>query len=332
MKKSVLKTSLDEEYYPISQEILSSFPKYRPAVDLYVFQEEIQSLYPLAVKEQRLTNEKIDEIAKACKEGRLFVPRSDHHIYVKHLAKQVDFVLIDSNLRDSEIKQIVVEALSMRLQALMDQTLTVVYKRLYADLMVFTEYLWRDKYNIKYFMSGLHIGEDNLIAHSINVLTVGTWLYFQTEKKPVRKTLDRIVQGLLLHDLGCIKIPPFILNKKTPRTKDELEKYHSHPRFGCLLMQKFGCTLDEINQMIMQHHERLDGSGYPNSLSGVEISDFGLLAATADAFSAMITDRPAAPRVKTREAAQALFEDQRFYAKYTGILLNAYSDGTFDNV
>lgn len=331
MKKSAPKISLDEEYYPISQEILSSFPKYRPAVDLYIFQEDIQSLYPLAVKEQRLTNEKIDEIAQACKEGRLFVPRSDHHIYVEHLSKQVDFVLIDSNLHESEIKQILVKALSTKLQELIDQPLSVVYNSLYTDLMVFTEYLWRDKDNIKHFMAELHIGEDDLISHSINVLIVGTWLYFQTEKKTTRKTLDRIVQGLFFHDLGCSKVPSFIINKKTPLKKDELEKYNSHPKLGIMLVQKFGCTVDEVNQIILQHHERLDGSGYPNRLSGVAITDLGLLAATADAFSTMITNGQS-PRVKTRDAAQALFDDQRFFAKYTGVLLNAYSSDVFNNV
>ena len=332
MKKSAPKSSLDEEYYPISHEILSSFPKYRPSVDLFVFQEDIAQLYPIAVKEQRLTNAKIEEISEACKEGRLFVPRSDHHIYVEHLAKQVDFVLIDSNLHDSEIKQILGKALGLRLQALIDQPLLVVYEQLHADLMVFTEYMWRDKDRIKRFMAELYIGDDELLAHSLNVLIVGTWLYFETEKKPSRKILDRIAQGLFLHDLGCSKVPAFILNKKTPLKKDEMDKYIAHPRLGTLLVQKFGCSLDEINQIILQHHERLDGSGYPNHLAGVAISDFGLLGATADEFCKMITERGTIPRVQTRAAAEALFKDQRFLAKYTGVLMSAYASGTLNSI
>ncbi len=332
MKKRPLSGSIDEEYYPISLEILSSFPKYRPSVNLYVFEEEIKQLYPIAVKDHRLTNKKIEEIIEACKEGRLFVPRSDHHIYVQHLAKQADFVLIDPNLNILEIIQILFQALSLRLNDLFEQPLPIVYEPAYTDLMVFTEYLWRDKDRIKQFMPKLHTGKDDPISHTLNVIIVGTWLYFESEKKPVRKVLDKIVQGLFLHDIGYAKIPAYILNKQTMLTREETDKIAAHPRTGVLLAQKFATSVDEVNQIIFQHHERLDGNGYPNRLAGSAISDLGLLAGTADAFSSMITDRVNTPRMKTLDAAQALFKDKNFLAKYTGLLLNGYAGGSFDNI
>lgn len=333
MKNTTIdETSLQEEYYPISLAILSSFPKYRPSVDLYIFQEDIGQLFPLAMKGVRLTEQKIEDIDKACQEGSLFVPRSDHHIYVEHLAKQADFVLIDPNLNTSEIVQIILKAFSNKLQNLVERPLPVAYADLHADLMVFVEYLWRDKDYIQPFMDSLHVEDDDLIAHSINTLIVGTWLYFQTEKTPDRAVFECIVQGLILHDIGCTKLPSFIVQKKTPLTRDEMARYVLHPAAGVQLVQKFACDSAEATQIILQHHERLDGSGYPSRLSGSKITSLGALAAVADAFSSMITNRPSIPRVKTSNAAQALFKDQKFSNKYTGILLDAYANPKLKDV
>ena len=90
--------NINEEYYQISKEILSSFPKYRPPVDLFSFRDDIMVLAPYCKKETRLTNEQIEEVARLCDEGDLFVARSDHHIYSRHIVKQLDLVLQDKNL------------------------------------------------------------------------------------------------------------------------------------------------------------------------------------------------------------------------------------------
>lgn len=90
--------NINEEYYQISSEILSSFPKYRPPVDLFSFREDIMVLAPYCKKETRLTNEQVEELAALCAEGNLFVSRSDHHIYSRHIVKQLDLVLQDKNL------------------------------------------------------------------------------------------------------------------------------------------------------------------------------------------------------------------------------------------
>ena len=94
IKKAAVPDNISEEYYQISEEILSSFSKYRPPVDLFRFREDIALLYPLYRKGQRLTNEQVEEAQTLCREGSLFVSRSDHPIYVEHIAKQADLVLV----------------------------------------------------------------------------------------------------------------------------------------------------------------------------------------------------------------------------------------------
>lgn len=98
--------NINEEYYQISGEILSSFPKFRPPVDLFRFREDIAVLAPYCVKGSRLSTEQVDEVAQLCANGDLFVSRSDHHIYSRHIVKQLDLVLQDNNLKEAEIADI----------------------------------------------------------------------------------------------------------------------------------------------------------------------------------------------------------------------------------
>ena len=92
--------NINEEYYQISTEILSSFPKYRPPVDLFTFRDDIGVLAPYSRKGVRLSNEQVEEVAQLCSTGDLFVSRTDHPIYSRHIVKQLDLVLQDHNLKE----------------------------------------------------------------------------------------------------------------------------------------------------------------------------------------------------------------------------------------
>ncbi len=330
MKKS--KKSIDEEYYPISEEILSSFSRFRPSIDLFIFNEDILALYPIAKKEQRLTDSKIEEIAEACANGTLFVSRSDKHIYVEHLAKQAEFVLIDTNLRENEIFDILHRALTLRVQHLFEQPLQNSYTFLLKDLMVFTEYVWRDFANANKFMKALYTGKDDLINHTLNTIFIGTWLYINTSEEPQRKVLDRIVQGFALHDIGYTKVPAFIINKTSKLKKEEEDKIFAHPKTGIMYTQKLEVGFEEVKQIVFQHHELLDGKGYPSRLNVGTMSEFGMLAAATDVFASMITDRPRDKKVNPVNAAKILAKDPRYSPKYTGALEKAYLENIFESV
>ena len=173
IKKAAVPDNISEEYYQISEEILSSFSKYRPPVDLFRFREDIAQLYPLYRKGQRLTNEQVEEVQALCREGSLFVSRSDHPIYVEHIAKQADLVLVDANLKESEAADILLRALGMRLTAFYEQPVLACFEPLYKDVMVLTEYLAQDRFRARLFMRRLFTEDAALVPHSLNVLAVG---------------------------------------------------------------------------------------------------------------------------------------------------------------
>ncbi len=332
--KAIAPDKITEEYYQISLEILNSFPKYRPPVDLFQFKEEIASLYPYIRKGARFTNDQVAEVQVLCEDGLLFVSRADLHIYSAHIIKQVDLVLQDSNIKESEAADIIVGALALRLGDFVDQPVLPVFELLYRDVMVLTEFIVRDEHRTRLFVRRLHTGEHSLVQHSLNTLFVGLWLFINhyVGNDFKRRQLDRSCLALILHDIGMSRIPAFILSKKTPLKNEEKDKILLHQLAGIKIMQKIDMGFDEMKQAILEHHERLNGSGYPNKTKEASLSKFGKLCMVADSFAAMITERPYAPAKPFLQAAQELADDARYENRFTKALAHACLTNSFDAI
>ncbi|MDL2272676.1 HD domain-containing protein [Desulfovibrio sp. OttesenSCG-928-I05] len=329
--KQAVPGSISEEYYQISEAILSSFPKFRPPLDLFRLNEDLGQVQVYSRKGSRLSNEQVEEIHELCHTGDLFVSREDHPIYSQHIVKQLDLVLVDQNLKEGEVADITLRALAMRLEAFLEQPVRPVFDLLFTDVMVATEYLWADRHRLKLFMRRLHTGEYSLIQHSCNCFTTGLWLLDQTQGEDLRRReFDRVALGMLLHDAGMSKVPAFITSKTTPLKPDERDKIPPHAVVGAKLAMKLELVFDEVKQVVLEHHERLDGSGYPQKLSGENISRLGRLAAVADSFSAMIQTRAYAPAKSPVDAARELAADKKRYdPRFTMPLMTAFVTNAF---
>lgn len=99
-----------------------------------------------------------------------------------------------------------------------------------------------------------------------------------------------IARGAYLHDLGKIAIPDHILNKPGPLTADERKVVETHPQLGFELAST-APSLREVLTVILHHHERLDGMGYPAGLAGVAIPLEARVVAVADVWDALTSDR-----------------------------------------
>ena len=106
-----------------------------------------------------------------------------------------------------------------------------------------------------------------------------------------KSTLDNIRKGALLHDVGKIAIPDSILRKPRPLTSDEWEKIRLHPTLGYGLIKEIK-LLEEVGNIILYHHERYDGTGYPKGLKKDEIPVEARIFGVADALDAITSYRP----------------------------------------
>jgi HD domain-containing protein len=111
-----------------------------------------------------------------------------------------------------------------------------------------------------------------------------------------------LAQGALLHDVGKIGIPDRILLKPGVLAEEERSAMRRHPELGASLVGDTG-WLREAREVILAHHERFDGGGYPRGLAGVAIPLAARIFAVADAFDALTTDRPYHDALSWEEAA-----------------------------
>ena len=123
-----------------------------------------------------------------------------------------------------------------------------------------------------------------------------------------KKELIEIASGGLLHDIGKGQIPPRILNKPGQLTPEERELMRQHPKLGFEAL----CREPRISwgplMMVYQHHERLDGTGYPVCLLADDIHPWGMVCAVADVFDAMTVDRPYRKALPVDQAVRFLKE------------------------
>ena len=194
--KQVSGDALQEEYYQINLDILSSFNKFRPPLNIFRFRDDVARIIPYYTVGGRLSKEQIEELQGLVADGFIFVSRVDHPVYVKHISYQLDLVLVDSNLRETEIADIFSQALTRRMEEFLEQPVKAVFDKLYEDMMVFTEYLHADIMRSKAFLRRQK-EEFSLATHAVNSLFVGINLFRNVAPKQVtegmsRKKLDHV--------------------------------------------------------------------------------------------------------------------------------------------
>ncbi len=118
--------------------------------------------------------------------------------------------------------------------------------------------------------------------------------------------VERIKLGALLHDIGKIGIPEHVLRKPTMLSDEEWAIMKQHPSIGADKVLKPNKSLHDLIPMVKYHHEHIDGTGYPYGLKGDEIPLSARIVAVADAYHALISDRPYRKGLSVSKACEIL--------------------------
>ena len=119
------------------------------------------------------------------------------------------------------------------------------------------------------------------------------------------KTIEQVRYAALLHDIGKIGVPDGILLKPSKLSPEEFQMIQRHSMIGRDLVSRVP-SLSAIAPIVLHHHERIDGSGYPDGLSGDNIDLTARIICVVDAFDAMTTPRPYREPVSPAEALAEL--------------------------
>jgi putative nucleotidyltransferase with HDIG domain len=135
----------------------------------------------------------------------------------------------------------------------------------------------------------LGVKDDYLVEHSLNVSIF--MAIFCKHLNIDSKITEQLTLGAFLHDIGKILIPGHILNKPGRFTPEEYECMKEHVNLGIKVLADTPNISDITMSVVNEHHERIDGKGYPNQLTDKNISQYGRMIAIVDSYDAMTAER-----------------------------------------
>ncbi len=147
-----------------------------------------------------------------------------------------------------------------------------------------------DSYTMKHSLAVTALG----LALGIRAMRRYGWTDHRGARRfdQVEQRLSQLGVGLLLHDIGKLAVPPEILHKPGPLTDDEWTAMRAHSMLGFEMLKGTGGISALARSVVRSHHERWDGTGYPDRKAGVAIHQFARIATVADVFDALTSERP----------------------------------------
>jgi len=154
------------------------------------------------------------------------------------------------------------------------------------------------------------------------LLVTGLAAEFASSLHFAKHDQKHVTRAALLHDLGKAKIPLAILNKSGALTSEEVAIMQTHARIGYELLRGRGDYEPELLEVVLRHHELLDGSGYPDGLAGPQINDLVRLVTICDIYAALIERRSYRQAIGPAAAFKIL---QEMEGKLEGALVRAFA-------
>ena len=262
------------------------------------FDDEIEKL--LGEKQSNLcesTVEAVEEIAEPAKETALEIPQEPE--VDDYAAENLPESFVDKYM--SALAQVKYELSMARFQKnnFNPEHLKALIPEVLQPLLEDKAIFWKLQF--------IEHKEDYLYHHSIDVAIlagcIGEWMGCTA------KRLESLMWGALLHDIGKTLVPLNIINKSGSLTAEEWNIAQLHAVRGYKYLRKNYDMPHEIHYCVLQHHERMDGSGYPLSLPGKKIDVCGRIIAIADTYSAMTSMRCYGKRRTSYDAAATLQSD-----------------------
>ncbi|MDR0718406.1 MAG: HD-GYP domain-containing protein [Treponema sp.] len=157
------------------------------------------------------------------------------------------------------------------------------------------------------FILGGEVEGYPLAKSSINTAILSARIAMALKLAPHK--ILQVISGSLLHDIGMLKLPKNVLEREGELSAGELQLIQAHPLASYRIICKELGLPDDAGVVAYQHHERWDGNGYPRRLAGANIDLRARIVAVADAFEAMVSEKPYRTPMEGSQAVKALYAD-----------------------
>ena len=221
---------------------------------------------------------------------QLFISTTDRTTYSRYLAENLAEILQDPKLTVREKSAILYDSA----QAVVEGVLKEPEKREHIDqgkaiVQRTVEFMRSEEFLLEHLLRTISC-DYYLYTHSVNVVAYAIALAMRAGYGDAA-TLREVANGALLHDVGETVLNRKTANKAGALTAKEWQEVKRHPEEGFKILEKTGALGEIALDIVLHHHEKLDGTGYPEGLSGEDVSVFVRIVAIADIFDALTTER-----------------------------------------
>jgi len=256
---------------------------------------------------------------------QLYIDVSDRKEYQVYIEKNLDAIIADESIPVEEKSSITYTCATGLVEDLLENPRSGEHiQRSKAVISNMTTYLLDESQALFSLMATTSF-DYYTYTHSVNVSVFGIALANQLGYYS-REEINAFGSGLIVHDIGKSLINQKILNKPGPLSEEEWVLMRKHPENGLDLLQESGQLNEVMRIVVVGHHEKIDGSGYPRGLKGKAIHQFARIASLADIFDALTTKRsyklaePSFPALQIMRDAMADELDQDLFREFVQLL------------
>lgn len=221
----------------------------------------------------------------------VYIQKCDKESYNRYLNENLSIILNDPEISFHEKTEIAYSSITNIAQSLFEKPDLNTLELYKSSVTKITDFILKEDEAINDFIH-LSLSNFKISTHSINVGLFALGLAKILLANDPKHNMHEIAAGFFLHDIGKCLVPQDILNKTLPLTHEEWKILKQHPSYGYKLLNKFNINNEEIRTIVLQHHERKNGNGYPLGLKDNEIHMYSKICSIADAFEALTSFRP----------------------------------------
>ena len=240
----------------------------------------------------------------------LYIPVNDKKNYFQYLEEKITILLGDPMMGMQSKAEIVYSLLTdAAYEALVVHDSNSV-KRYRKIAEIFVYFILQSPGAIKAIIPMTSTrGQDH--NHFVNVGIYGIALAKEVLNGREKHNLHEIASGFFLHDIGRFYIPEEIREKNSQLSEEEWEIIRQHPEKGYSFLKEINLLTEETGTIIIQHHERNDGNGYPKKLKGDQIHTYSKICSIADTFDAISSNRPYRSAQSTFKALEIMHNEMK---------------------
>ncbi|AEA33469.1 HD-GYP domain-containing protein [Hippea maritima] len=219
-----------------------------------------------------------------------YIPISQLKEYKKYICKNIDDILKDPLMSKKNKMYAIYISLIDNLENLVNNRDLNIARDISKNISLFIANAINDEKAMAIFLSFIKSDVHNLAVHMFNVGIYASMLTKKMFTDLSTQKLEEISKGYFLHDIGMLKIDPEILLKKGKYSKEEYEEIKKHTIYGVeIIRNDLKIRSPIIERIILEHHERKDGSGYPYGKTDINI--FAKICSICDIFDAITSKR-----------------------------------------